>query len=205
VLTVMATCGMYDYSGEWLFRVGLPAKSGVAGGLVAVSPSQFGIGLFSPRLDGRGNSVRAVEASRAISERFSLHLMHQVERTGPTFLRVAEDGSEEPLPAHPEHRVAVDVPVLALQGYIEFAAAEQAILAVRSRVGDQDLPRAIVLDLDHVTRCHPVAALLFDSIIEQLARRGVPVVTVDRQARGMVASSAEFATRVEAVADIRRG
>jgi ABC-type sugar transport system substrate-binding protein len=56
-----------------------------------------------------------------------------------------------------------------------------------------------------VTRCHPVAALLFDSIIEQLARRGVPVVTVDRQARGMVASSAEFATRVEAVADIRRG
>jgi len=205
VLTVMATCGMYDYSGEWLFRVGLPAKSGVAGGLVAVSPSQFGIGLFSPRLDGRGNSVRAVEASRAISERFSLHLMHQVERTGPTFLRVAEDGSEEPLPAHPDHRVAVDVPVLALQGYIEFAAAEQAILAVRSRVGDQDLPQAIVLDLDHVTRCHPVAALLFDSIIEQLARRGVPVVTVDRQARGMVASSAEFATRVEAVADIRRG
>ena len=85
------------------------------------------------------------------------------------------------------------------------AAAEQAILAVRSRVGDQALPRAIVLDLAHVTRCHPVAALLFDSIIEQLARRGVPVVTVDRQARGMVASSAEFATRAEAVADIRRG
>jgi len=62
VLTVMATCGMYDFSGEWLFRVGLPAKSGVSGGIVAVSPSQFGIGLYSPRLDGRGNSVRGVAA-----------------------------------------------------------------------------------------------------------------------------------------------
>jgi len=177
----------------------------VAGGLVAVSPSQFGIGLFSPRLDERGNSVRAVEASRAISERFSLHLMHQVERTGPSFMRVAEDGTEEPVPPGPVRHVVADVPVLSLQGYIEFAAAEQAIMAVRSRVGDEDLPHAIVLDLDHVTRCHPVAALLFDSIVGQLAGRGVPVVTVDRQARGMIASSAEFATRAEAVAGARGG
>jgi glutaminase len=205
VLTVMATCGMYDYSGEWLFRVGLPAKSGVAGGLVAVSPSQFGIGLFSPRLDERGNSVRAVEASRAISERFSLHLMHQVERTGPSFVRVAEDGTEETILPGPVHRAAADVPVLSLRGYIEFAAAEQAILAVRSHVDDEIVPRAIVLDLDHVTRCHPVAALLFDAIIEQLSGRGVVVVTVDRQGRGMVASSAEFADRPGAVAHLRGG
>ena len=107
VLTVMATCGMYDFSGEWLFRVGLPAKSGVSGGLVAVSPSQFGIGLYSPRLDARGNSVRGVEASKAISERFSLHLMHQVTRSGPSFVRVAPDGSEWPIgqwPAGSPHR-----------------------------------------------------------------------------------------------------
>jgi glutaminase len=205
VLTVMATCGMYDFSGEWLFRVGLPAKSGVAGGLVAVSPSQFGIGLFSPRLDERGNSVRAVEASRAISERFSLHLMHQVERTGPSFVRVAEDGSEEPLSPGPVRGAVAEVPVLSLQGYVEFAAAEQAIVAVRSRVGDEDLPRGIVLDLDHVTRCHPVAALLFDAIFDQLALRGVPVVTVDRHRRGMVASSAECTTREDAVARVRGG
>ena len=101
-------------------------------------------------------------------------------------MRVAEDGTEEPVAPGPGQHVAADVPVLSLQGYIEFAAAEQAIMAVRSRVGDEDLPRAIVLDLDHVTRCHPVAALLFDSIIEQLAGRGVPVVTVDRRGRAMV-------------------
>ena len=103
------------------------------------------------------------------------------------------------------YSTAADVPVLSLRGYLEFAAAEQAIMAVRSRVGDDDLPQAIVLDLDHVTRCHPVAALLFDSIIGQLARRGVPVVTVDRQSRAMILSSAEFATRAEAVASGRGG
>jgi glutaminase len=204
VLTVMATCGMYDYSGEWLLRVGLPAKSGVAGGLVAVSPSQFGIGLFSPPLDERGNSVRAVEASRAISERFSLHLMHQVTRTGPSFVLVAEDGTEMSLPS-PSGLGVVDVPVLSLQGYIEFASAEQAPLGLRRHVGDAVVPQGIVVDLDHVTQFHPVAVLLFDAIIGQLARRGISVVTVDRQGRGMVASAGEFPRRAEALAHLRGG
>lgn len=204
VLTVMATCGMYDYSGEWLFRVGLPAKSGVAGGLVAVSPSQFGIGLFSPPLDERGNSVRAVEASRAISERFSLHLMHQVERTGPSFVLVADDGTEVSLPA-PEAVDAVDLPVLSLQGYIEFASAEQALMAVGRHVGDTRVPLGIVLDLDHVTRFHPVAALLFDAIVDQLSGRGVVVVTVDRQARRLVGTATEFPTRDAALSGLRVG
>ena len=64
VVSVMSSCGMYDFSGEWLLRVGLPAKSGVSGGLLAVAPSQFGVGVFSPRLDRHGNSVRATAALR---------------------------------------------------------------------------------------------------------------------------------------------
>jgi glutaminase len=67
VLAVMATAGLYDDSGKWLFRTGLPAKSGVGGGIIAVSPGKFGIGVISPPLDAAGNSVRAQKAIADIS------------------------------------------------------------------------------------------------------------------------------------------
>ena len=187
VLTVMATCGMYDFSGEWLLRVGLPAKSGVSGGLVAVSPSQFGIGLHSPRLDERGNSVRGVAASEAMSERFSLHLMHQVVRSAPSFERVDPDDATG------------GVAVLAVRGYVEFAVAEQALLRLRMHAGD-DAPVGLVIDLDAVTRCHPVGAALLDAMLAEIASRGVRVATVDRAGRRLLVGSAEFATEAEAVA-----
>ena len=67
VLAVMATAGLYDDSGKWLYRTGLPAKSGVGGGIIAVSPGKFGIAVISPPLDDAGNSVRAQRAITDIS------------------------------------------------------------------------------------------------------------------------------------------
>ena len=67
VLAVMATAGLYDDSGKWLYHTGLPAKSGVGGGIVAVSPGKFGIAVVSPPLDDAGNSVRAQRAIADIS------------------------------------------------------------------------------------------------------------------------------------------
>jgi glutaminase len=67
VLAVMATAGLYDDSGKWLYHTGLPAKSGVGGGIIAVSPGKFGIAVVSPPLDEAGNSVRAQRAIAAIS------------------------------------------------------------------------------------------------------------------------------------------
>ena len=73
VLSVMLSCGMYDYAGEWAYRVGLPAKSGVGGGICAVVPGRAGIGIFSPLLDPRGNSVRGIKVCEELSNRFGLH------------------------------------------------------------------------------------------------------------------------------------
>jgi glutaminase len=67
VLAVMATAGLYDDSGKWLYHTGLPAKSGVGGGIIAVSPGKFGIAVISPPLDTAGNSVRAQKAIADIS------------------------------------------------------------------------------------------------------------------------------------------
>jgi glutaminase len=68
ILAVMATAGLYDDSGKWLYHTGLPAKSGVGGGIIAVSPGKFGIAVISPPLDEAGNSVKAQKAITAISE-----------------------------------------------------------------------------------------------------------------------------------------
>jgi len=67
VLAVMATAGLYDDSGKWFYRTGLPGKSGVGGGLIAVAPGKFGIAVISPPLDDAGNSVRGQKAIADIS------------------------------------------------------------------------------------------------------------------------------------------
>lgn len=72
-LSVMFTCGMYDFSGNWALDVGIPAKSGVGGGVLGVVNRQLGVGTFSPRLDAKGNSVRGVRAFQCLSSEFGLH------------------------------------------------------------------------------------------------------------------------------------
>jgi glutaminase len=74
VLTVMNSCGMYNYAGQWAYDVGIPAKSGVSGAVLAVIPGQAGIAIFSPPLDANGNSVRGIAACRRIADAFELHL-----------------------------------------------------------------------------------------------------------------------------------
>ena len=76
VVTVMLTCGMYDASGEWAYRVGMPAKSGVGGGITAIAPGKLGIGTFSPLLDAKGNSIRGIKVCEDLSKDFGLHLFN---------------------------------------------------------------------------------------------------------------------------------
>lgn len=86
VLAVMYTCGMYDFAGEWAYSVGVPAKSGVSGGVIAVIPGKMGVGVFSPGLDRFGNSVRGTRVCHELSERLGLHM----------FATDAEDGLLNP-------------------------------------------------------------------------------------------------------------
>jgi len=73
-LTVALTCGMYDYAGEWAYSVGIPAKSGVGGGIIGILPGVGGIAVFSPRLDPHGNSVRGLGVFEELAKKFELHL-----------------------------------------------------------------------------------------------------------------------------------
>jgi glutaminase len=74
MLTVALTCGMYDYAGEWAYTVGIPAKSGVGGGILGILPGIGGLAVFSPRLDEHGNSVRGLRVFEELSEEFEMHL-----------------------------------------------------------------------------------------------------------------------------------
>ena len=74
ILSVMYTCGMYNFAGEWAYRVGIPAKSGVSGGILAIVPNQAGIAVFSPPLDVNGNSVRGIKVFESLSREYGFHL-----------------------------------------------------------------------------------------------------------------------------------
>lgn len=83
-LAVMATAGLYETSGDWLYEVGLPGKSGIGGGIVTVSPGKGGIGAFAPPLDKAGNSVKAQRATRFLSQRLGMDLFVSAPAIGGT-------------------------------------------------------------------------------------------------------------------------
>lgn len=87
VLSVMFTCGMYDYSGQWAYEVGVPAKSGVSGGVMAVVNRQLGMAIYSPRVDSHGNSRRGIEVCTEMAAQFGLHTFN-FTNVGSSFLDV---------------------------------------------------------------------------------------------------------------------
>jgi len=86
VLTVMFTCGLYDHAGEWAYRVGMPAKSGVSGGILGIVNRQLGIAVYSPKLDEKGNSVRGILACKDLANELGLHAF-EFTNVGSNFMQ----------------------------------------------------------------------------------------------------------------------
>ena len=154
VLSVMSSCGMYDYSGAWIYEIGMPAKSGVGGGIVAVLPGQFGLAVFSPRLDERGNSVRGIAVCKKISADFGLHMFHTGRASASSVIHARYDAAQIPSKRDrdPEqNRILSElghkVMVLELQGDLVFATAEIVIHESMRAVENADF---LILDFTRV-------------------------------------------------------
>ena len=176
VLSVMSTCGMYDFSGGWIYNVGMPAKSGVGGGIMAVLPGQFGLGVFSPRLDAKGNSVRGIEACKRLSKDFSLHLFHVARSTSATVMRQVYDcakrtsrrrsnAAELAVLAAQGHRIRV----YELQGELLFGSAESVGVEILSELARVDY---LVLDLKRVIGTDQASILVLSELCMRIADAG---------------------------------
>ncbi|MEU0379168.1 glutaminase [Streptomyces cyaneofuscatus] len=165
VLSVMFSCGMYDAAGDWTTQVGIPAKSGVAGGLIGALPGRLGIATFSPRLDSHGNSVRGVSLFERFSSDMGLHVM-EVPSAGRAVVR-----SSHVLGSGPDA-----LRVLELQGGIGFAGAERV---VREVLDTDPQETRVAIDLTRVHAIDDVARRMVLEIARRLTLDGRQVYLVD--------------------------
>ncbi|MFW6694569.1 glutaminase [Streptomyces sp. MAR4 CNX-425] len=165
VLSVMFTCGMYDAAGDWATQVGIPAKSGVAGGLIGALPGQIGIATFSPRLDPHGNSVRGVSLFERFSSDMGMHVM-EVPAAARAVVR-----SNHVLGGGPGA-----VRVFQLQGGIGFAGAERV---VRETLDTAPAEARVAFDLTRVHAIDDVARRMLLEVTRRLTLDGHEVYLVD--------------------------
>ena len=181
MLSVMGSCGMYDWAGEWIYNVGMPAKSGVAGGIAAVLPGQLGIGVFSPRLDSHGNSVRGIKVCEAISRRCDLHMFNR-RGTRNGAIRLHFTGSQmnsrrvrSPLEASVLQDYGFSIQVFQLQGNLTFGTTEAIVREVVDRSEAID---HLVLDFGHVLSINDSAArMLYELALKMESTGKVMIVT----------------------------
>ena len=180
---IMASCGMYDGSGRWMSSVGIPAKSGVAGGLIGTLPGQLGAASLSPRLNDEGNSVRGVEIFQRMSSTLGLHMMASNYYSAPGIRAVHRKGETN---------------IVELQGMINFTAAENILydLVERELVGDN-----LVLDFRHVTSFNLAGRRLVKEGLRQFREDGFDVAVYD-PASAMPDYEFSDGTQVDSIQDV---
>lgn len=163
-LSLMSSCGMYDYSGEFAFVIGLPTKSGVAGGLMIVVPGVMGICVWSPRLDALGNSVRGVAFCKELVSRFNFHVYD-------SFAPGEVSGKRDPRRGKNEEEVASTLRLL-------WAATQGDLDLVRISLATGKDPNS--MDYDKRTALHLAASEGHVEVVRYLLDRGASPEVRDR-------------------------
>src|SRR5690349_3811085 len=177
-LSVMTSSGMYDYAGEWIYRVGMPAKSGVGGGILAALPARLGLGSYSPRLDKHGNSVRGIKVCEAISAHYDLHMLNRSDDARNTIIadytigknpsrRSRRPREQDILAAHHQ-----DVRVIELVGTLSLSNVDY----VSRQLAAKPRPQFVIFDLRRVASVTRAGARLIAEEFRELAQHHVTVI-----------------------------
>lgn len=187
VLSVMMTSGMYDDAGSWVSSVGMPAKSGVGGGTLAVLPGQAGLAVFSPPLDAHGSSVRGVEMCRRLSSDMEMHFVRAATnskssvRPGvgiaqlPSRIRRTEEQAQMLERFHERCQITE------VTGDLAFAGTESLVRAVSDLDDDVQL---VVLDMRQVNEVGSLAVQMLGDLERGLAAAGRKLVLIE--SRGLL-------------------
>ncbi|MBR0827510.1 glutaminase A [Bradyrhizobium manausense] len=199
-LSVMTSSGMYDYAGEWIYRIGIPAKSGVGGGILAALPARLGLGSYSPKLDKHGNSVRGIKVCEALSSHYDLHMLNRSDDARNAVIadydigkspsrRVRRPQEREIIAAHDQ-----DVRIIELVGTLSLSAVDY----VSRRLAARPRPQFVIFDLHRVTSTTRAGARLIAEAFAELAALNITVVI-----SGVKRASREWDSLREWTAELR--
>ena len=177
-LSVMTSSGMYDFAGEWIYRVGIPAKSGVGGGILAALPARLGLGSYSPKLDSHGNSVRGIKVCEALSRHYDLHMLNRSDDARNSIIAdydIGKNPSRRSRRAH-ERKILTthhqQVRVIELVGTLSFSNVDY----VSRQLAAKPRPQFVIFDLRRVTSMTRAGARLVAEEFRELATHGVTVI-----------------------------
>jgi glutaminase len=198
-LSVMTSSGMYDYAGEWIYRVGIPAKSGVGGGILAALPARLGLGSYSPRLDGHGNSVRGIKVCEALSSHYGLHMLNRSDDARNFIIadyNIGKSASRRSRRPHERQLLSQhhrEVRVMELVGTLSFSNVDY----VSRQIAAKPRPQFIIFDLRRVTAMTPAGTRLLAEGLRELASFHVTVIF-----SGIRRASPEWKMIIERAGDI---
>ena len=177
-LSVMTSSGMYDYAGEWIYRVGIPAKSGVGGGILAALPARLGLGSYSPKLDSHGNSVRGIGVCEALSAHYDLHMLNRSDDARNSIIadyNIGKSPSRRSRRPHERHILATHhqaVRIIELVGPLTFSNVDY----ISRQLAAKPRPQFVIFDLRRVAAMTRAGVRLLAEEFQELAAFHVTVI-----------------------------